>query len=115
MSKERHFSPLKAGIVIGASIGAAAGIYGTLWVKKHQKMKPDQILIKIKNSFLAEGPIEGSWIEHAPIFIDHIVQESKAYSGGIVRYEGDDLVVYEFLADAESGALLSLTQLESQE
>lgn len=114
MSKERHFSPLKAGLVIGASIGAAVGIYGTLWVKKHQTVKPDQILINIKKGFLAEGPIEGSWIEHEPVFIDHIVQESKAYTGGIVRYEGDELVVYEFLADADSGAILNITQLESQ-
>ncbi|MFC7055998.1 hypothetical protein ACFQOY_09220 [Enterococcus alcedinis] len=38
MSKERHFSPLKAGLIIGASIGAAAGIYGTLFVKKIKRL-----------------------------------------------------------------------------
>ena len=114
MSKERHFSPFKAGLVIGVSLGAAAGIYGTLVVKKNQKTKPEAILASLKKAFQAEGPIEGSWIEHEPVFIDHIVKESKAYNGGIVRYEGDALVVYEFMADANTGAIISITQLESE-
>lgn len=112
MSNKRHFSPLKTGLIIGAGIGLTAGISSTIWVKNHKTKSPDQILENIKRSFLAEGPIEGSWIEHEAIFIDHIVLETKAYSGGIVRYEEDELVVYEFLADAHSGTILSISQLE---
>lgn len=112
MSNKHHFSPLKAGLMIGVGIGLAAGISSTIWVKNNKTKTPNQILEEIKRSFLAEGPIEGSWIEHEAIFIDHIVQETKAYSGGIVRYEGDELVVYEFLADAHSGTILNISQLE---
>ncbi|MHC5268893.1 hypothetical protein ACYSNO_06930 [Enterococcus sp. LJL98] len=112
MSNHSHFSPLKTGLLIGASIGLAAGISSTIWVKKRQTKNPQQVLEGIKHSFLAEGPIEGSWIEHEPVFVDHIVQETKAYSGGIVRYEEDALVVYEFLADAHSGTILNISQLE---
>lgn len=112
MSEKHHFLPFKAGLVLGAGIGVAAGVCGTLYIKKHQNKKPDQILAQIKQAFLAEGPIEGSWIEHEAVFIDQIVQEAKAYTGGIVRYEGDDLVVYNFLAEASTGALLSIEQME---
>lgn len=112
MSNTRHFSPLKTGFMIGTGIGLAAGIASTLWVKQHTTKSPNQILEEIKRSFLAEGPIEGSWIEHEATFIDHIVRETKAYSGGIVRFEDDELVVYEFLADAHSGTILSISQLE---
>lgn len=112
MSNKNHFSPLKTGLLIGAGIGLAAGISSTLWIKNRQTKNPQQILDQIKKSFISEGPIEGSWIEHEPVFIDHIVQETKAYSGGIVRYEEDTLVVYEFLADAHSGTILNISQLE---
>ena len=72
----------------------------------------NQISEQVKKAFLAEGPIEGSWIEHEAVFIDQVVQEAKAYNGGIVRYEDDELVVYGFLAEASTGTLLSIEQME---
>lgn len=113
MSEKHRFLPFKTGIVLGAGIGIAAGVCGTLYIKKHQNKKPDQILEQVKKAFLAEGPIEGSWIEHEAVFIDQVVQDAKAYNGGIVRYEDDELVVYGFLAEASTGTLLSIEQMES--
>ena len=96
----------------GVVVGTIGGVVGALWIKKNKTINADVILENVKSAFLKEGPIEGSWIEHEAIFIDHIVRETKAYSGGIVRYEDDELVVYEFLADAHSGTILSISQLE---
>ncbi|NLJ19176.1 MAG: hypothetical protein GX355_09970, partial [Globicatella sulfidifaciens] len=37
--------------------------------------------------------------------------KTQGYPGGITRYEDDQLVTYEFLADAKTGAILELNRI----
>lgn len=74
-------------------------------------LTPNRILAQVRNSFRHEGPVTGSWIINRPLDYQHYAFKTKAYRGGITRLEDDVTVNYEFLADANTGTLLSLKRL----
>ena len=65
------------------------------------------------NDFKREGTIEGSWIDHQPIPYRQFAVRTLVYRGGIRRFEDDQLVSYEFLADASTGTLLKLKRIDN--
>lgn len=71
------------------------------------------ILKMITNDFKREGTIEGSWIDHQPIPYRQFAVRTLVYRGGIRRFEDDQLVSYEFLADASTGTLLKLKRIDN--
>ncbi len=93
-----------SGIVIGAALT-------TLFNARKKTVSGDQILDNVKKMFLADGPIEGSWIELHPVPLARFSSETDVYYGGISRKENDDLVQYEFIADAFTGTLLDIYKL----
>ena len=109
MEKTKKFAQ---GLAIGSSIGLAAGIAANHYYRNKQKMSPDKVLDQIKAAFLKEGPIEGSWIsfEHMQKFAITM----DVLSGGITRTEDNQLVAYEFKADAKTGAVLSIDRIISE-
>lgn len=108
MEKAKKF---EQGLAVGSSIGLAAGIAANHYYKKNQKMSPDKILDQIKADFLKEGPIEGSWISFDTEHLQKFAITMDVLSGGITRAEDDQLVAYEFKADAKTGAVLSIDRI----
>lgn len=76
-----------------------------------ERLNPSDILTLIKHSFQKEGPIEGSWIESNKVPFQRFAFKTEAYRGGVSRYEEDQLVSYEFLADTKTGTVLSLKRI----
>ncbi len=71
-------------------------------------MNADKILNRVKEQFKADGPIEGSWIEMTKVPWKKYSYNTKVYYGGISRYEKGEVVQYEFVADAYTGALMDI-------
>ncbi|WP_146622346.1 hypothetical protein [Enterococcus florum] len=92
-------------------MGFAGGVVGTYWFHKQQNMSPDDILTQVKKAFLAEGPIEGSWISFETKPMRKFAIKMNGVEGGITRLEDGKLVSYEFLADAKTGAVLTIDRL----
>ena len=67
----------------------------------------------LKNDYKREGTVEGSWIDHQPIPYRQFAVRTLVYRGGIRRFEDDQLVSYEFLADASTGTLLKLKRIDN--
>lgn len=69
------------------------------------------ILDKVKRAFRHEAPIEGAWINSQPINHQQFAIKSLVYTGGVTRYEDQQLTQYEFMADAKTGSILNITRL----
>ncbi len=93
-----------SGLVIGSTLTA-------LFLNRNKKVNGDHILDNVKKMFLAEGPIEGSWIELHPVPLTRFSSETDVYYGGISRKENGELIQYEFIADAYTGTVLDLYKL----
>lgn len=114
----RNISKRNKHLLIGTGIlasGLALGFTsGWLTRKETVEEKPkraDHILTDVKEMFLEEGSIEGSWIEMQPVPYEKFAYKTDGYYGGISRYENGELVQYEFIADTKSGSLLELYRL----
>lgn len=66
----------------------------------------------VRNDFAREGQITGSWIDHHAVPFQRFAVKTNAYQGGLTRREDDELVNYEFKADAYTGSLLELKRIE---
>lgn len=97
------------GVLFGTGIVSGYLLNG--YVKKNKPLNGDKILKRIKKAFLEEGPIEGSWIELTKVPMQKFALKTKVYYGGISRIEENQLVQYEFLADAYTGTVLDIYRL----
>ena len=111
MGEENELSYFKGGLLLGAGIGVLGGVFSTLWYQKRQTMDADLVLDNVKQAFLAEGPIEGSWIEFEKKPLRKFAIHSRTYNGGISRLEDGVLVQYEFVADAQTGTVIEVNRL----
>lgn len=114
MSNKETRSLFTDGLAIGVGIGLVGGILSTLWAKKNQTLTADEVLDTLKLDFLKEGPIEGSWIQFEKQPFRKFAFHTQAYAGGISRLEDDELVTYEFLADARTGTVLEVHRIPVQ-
>ena len=69
------------------------------------------ILKLVTNDFKKEGPLAGSWIDYQPIPLQRFAYKTTSYRGGLRRQEDDQLVNYEFLADAYTGSIIELKRM----
>lgn len=113
MIEENERDYFKGGLVIGASLGILSGIASALWYQKKRTLNPDSVLEAVKQAFLAEGPIEGSWIEFEKKPLRKFAIHSKTYHGGIYRLEDGHLVQYDFVADALTGTVIDVKRLNA--
>lgn len=97
------------GVLFGA--GVVSGYVLNSYMRKNKPLNGDTILKRVKKAFLEEGPIEGSWIELTKVPMQKFALKTKVYYGGISRMEENQLVQYEFIADAYSGAVLDIYRL----
>ncbi|MGO2082184.1 PepSY domain-containing protein [Vagococcus sp.] len=110
--KQTYFQDgLTTGVGIGLVIGLAGGALASYWYNKNKTLSADDILEQVKNDFLQEGPIEGSWIHFKKEPAQKFAIKSKVYTGGISRIEDGDLVQYEFIADAYTGSIIDIYRL----
>lgn len=108
MINDNQINYFKSGLAVGMGVGLLSGVFSTLLVKNKQTLHADTVLAKVKAAFLKEGPIEGSWINFEKQPLRKFAVHSQGYTGGITRIEDDQLVTYEFLADAATGTVLDI-------
>ncbi|WP_438360613.1 PepSY domain-containing protein [Levilactobacillus namurensis] len=92
-------------------LGGIMGIFITQLFKGAAHLDPDTILDRVKRQFRQESPIEGAWIEHQTVPYQKFAVKTRVYYGGINRYEDDQLVQYQFIADAKTGSVLDIHRL----
>ncbi|WP_165004405.1 MULTISPECIES: PepSY domain-containing protein [unclassified Enterococcus] len=114
MYEESERSYFKGGLAVGISLGLLSGVASTILYHRKKALTADQVLAQIKESFLEEGAIEGSWISFEKEPIRKFAVRSNAYRGGISRVEDGEIVYYEFLADARTGTVLDITRKKGE-
>ncbi|KRL14323.1 hypothetical protein [Schleiferilactobacillus perolens] len=96
----------------GALTGLFTGTVQMYWHQHQQRLQLDHRLQQVKDLFLREGPIEGSWIEYQ----SHAYRAKDGRTvavnyGGITRLEDGQLRQYEFIMDVPTGQLLDIYPL----
>ncbi|GEA97910.1 PepSY domain-containing protein [Levilactobacillus brevis] len=92
-------------------LGGLMGVFITRLFGGTSRLNPDDILEQVKRQFREESPIEGAWIEKHAVPFQKFAVKSRVYYGGINRYEDDQLVQYQFIADAATGSILDIHRL----
>ena len=92
MYEECEISNFKNGLAVGIGLGLLSGITSMIWYQRKKTLSADQVLNHIKESFLKEGSIEGSWISFEKEPTRKFAIHSKAYRGGISRLEDGEVV-----------------------
>ncbi|MER2173549.1 MAG: PepSY domain-containing protein [Carnobacterium sp.] len=100
---------LAGGLLLGAGLTCGYVLHKLITAKK--TIHGDAILKYVKQLFLKEGPIEGSWIELQKVPLQKFALKTDVYYGGISRIEEDQLIQYEFIADAYTGSILDLYRI----
>lgn len=111
MNEDNSLNYFKGGLAVGVGFGLVSGVASALWYNKKKTLSADQVLDNVKQAFLKEGPIEGSWISFEKQPLIKFAIRSKSYHGGISRIEDNEMVVYEFVADAYTGTVLDIKRL----
>ena len=109
MSKNK--SSFTAGVFLAAGAFVGAWLVSKFYEKK--LVNGDVIVGNVRRLFTVVGTIEGSWIEMEPVYIEQEDFSGYVYYGGITRKEQEELVQYEFYADAKTGAVLDLYKIAS--
>ena len=109
MSKNK--SSFTAGFFLATGAFLGAWLVSKFYEKK--LVNGDVIVGNVRRLFTIVGRIEGSWIEMEPVYIEQEDFSGYVYYGGITRKEQEELVQYEFFADAKTGAVLDLYKIAS--
>jgi len=104
-------SSFTAGLFLAAGAFVGAWLVSKFYEKK--LVNGDIIVGNVRRLFTVVGTIEGSWIEMEPVYIEQEDFSGYVYYGGITRKEQEELVQYEFYADAKTGAILDLYKIAS--
>ena len=107
MSKNK--SSFTAGLFLAAGAFVGAWLVSKFYEKK--LVNGDVIVGNVRRLFTVVGTIEGSWIEMEPVYIEQEDFSGYVYYGGITRKEQEELVQYEFYADAKTGAVIDLYRI----
>lgn len=100
---------LAGALLLGTGLTCGYFLHKLITAKK--TIHGDTILKYVKQLFLKEGPIEGSWIELQKVPLQKFALKTDVYYGGISRIEEDQLIQYEFIADAYTGSILDLYRI----
>ena len=98
------------------ALGVAAGFAAAVVAKEVTKRtvpyaKPDSILETVKSEFKKQAPIDGSWIYMKTEKFNNGLTDIPVFKGGITRTIEGEVENYEFAADARSGAIVSVAQV----
>ncbi|MCT2908733.1 hypothetical protein EFT87_08715 [Schleiferilactobacillus harbinensis] len=96
----------------GALTGLFTGAVEMYWHQRSAQHLLDHRLQQVKDLFLQEGPIQGSWIESkAHPYTGKNGRTTDVNYGGITRQENGQLRQYEFIMDVPTGQLLDIYPL----
>ncbi|MBF7128218.1 PepSY domain-containing protein [Pediococcus pentosaceus] len=102
----------KSSAILGLTLTAigtfALGSLVTYQIKEHRKVRPQSALARVRRSFEDDGPIEGAWIESKSSPLNRYGLKASVYYGGITKYENNELIQYEFIADAYTGTIIDI-------
>ncbi|KRM07577.1 MAG: hypothetical protein ABF804_02095 [Liquorilactobacillus ghanensis] len=102
--KSRSFFPL----LIGTIAGFISGLQASGFLHQSERLTPQQILSRVRQEFQRETPIQDSWISTRPEPFQKFALKTFVYHGGVSRLEDQQLIQYDFLADATTGSVLEL-------
>lgn len=80
-------------------------------IQHRQYQSTDEILARVKQAFHREGNVEGAWINSQPDDYSQFALRTKVYRGGISRREDQQIVQYQFIADAKTGTILKIDRI----
>lgn len=86
-------------------------VFAYVLLSRDRILKSEKVLKLAKESFKAEGPIEGSWIEMTVDTYTHNGEEIEVYHGGVTRTVDGQTTQIEFVADAYTGEVLSTKEI----
>ncbi|MEE6727215.1 PepSY domain-containing protein [Pediococcus acidilactici] len=95
-------------LTITALTSFAVGTLVATQVKGHRKVRPQAALARVRRSFEEKGRVEGAWIESKPSPLNRHGLKASVYYGGITKYENNELIQYEFIADAYTGTIIDI-------
>lgn len=101
-----------AGLILVAT-GALVGVAATLLVKEFKPKHPSLVLEQVKQTFQENGSITGSWIDYDPIEYDLFDSLPLVYLGGISKQEGEEIVTFNFVADAYTGDIIDIFEYQA--
>lgn len=87
-------------------IGLAVGFLAKTFAEKYRKKSPDSILRNAREKFEELGTVSGSWIYMIPENVTVHQLTYEVYRGGVTCEKENKQQKYEFLADAETGAII---------
>jgi predicted small secreted protein len=93
--------------------GASVGALTSLLLQKqfsNEYISAEKALKQVKGAFKEKGKIEGSWIYTEVERYDHDGVNSDVYRGGISRQLEDELQHYDFIVNAKTGTLITVTE-----
>lgn len=97
--------------VLGVAVGLAGGYAAREVLSKKITVSPERVLSNAKEAFKKDGPISGSWIQMNAEPFEKGLLQYEVYRGGISRLIGEEMEQYEFIADANTGAILDTYRL----
>ncbi|EIT85502.1 hypothetical protein A374_09703 [Fictibacillus macauensis ZFHKF-1] len=95
-------------LILAGVAGFAAGYLAAKQVPKH--MTPEKALKLVKNQAKDEFKVTGSWIGVHPEEVKRFGIPFKVYKGGLSSAENAVITQYDFMVDAESGAILDISE-----
>ena len=98
------------------ALGVVTGIAAAIVVKEISSRavpyaNPNTILATVKSEFKKQAPIDGSWIYMKIENFNNGFTEIPVFKGGITRTIEGEVENYEFAADARSGAIVNIAQV----
>lgn len=93
-------------IVGGFAVGYAASSY----MNESKLSDPEKVLSSIKKKFRELGRVNGTWILMTPEKFRNQILEFDVYQGGITVEIDAKERRFEFIADAKTGAILTVDE-----
>lgn len=96
----------------GLLTGIAAGfVVNEMLDRVNPYVSPDLALNNVKETFLKEGPIDGSWVVMKTEPFQNGLINLEVYRGGVSRIVDGVFEQYEFAADATTGTVVEIKQI----
>lgn len=96
-------------IIAGFAIGYATSTY----INQGNLSDPEKVLASIKKKFRELGHVSGTWILMTPEKFRNQILEFDVYQGGITVEIDSEERKFEFIADAKTGAILTVDEKKS--
>ncbi|MDR2464787.1 MAG: hypothetical protein LBD38_00730 [Streptococcaceae bacterium] len=112
--KKNEEQLLGFGLGCGFAFGLVTGLT-SMKAYKEKKLTSQRILKKVKKHFSTNGEIQASWIFQEVQEFQQLDLSIPVFEGGITRLTGEQITTYKFLADAKTGTLVHIEEVEEED